>query len=75
MKTLVLSAVALTLLAHCYPSTSEGDRCNPALSHDECDNAPTVQCVTPPNCLESYCCAPSSTAPSCQACPPPDAGE
>jgi hypothetical protein len=75
MKTLVLSVVALTVLAHCYPSTAEGDRCNPALSHDECENAPTVQCVTPANCAESYCCGPSSTSANCQACPPPDAGE
>ncbi|HLK35794.1 MAG TPA: hypothetical protein VKU41_03505 [Polyangiaceae bacterium] len=41
-------------------SQVEGSRCNPALSHDECDNAPAVQCVQPaaPACNgEAYCCA------------------
>jgi hypothetical protein len=63
-----LTAVAL-LSAHCNASTLEGDRCNPALSHNECAGDPTIQCVTPPNCVDSFCCGPSSTSPNCQACP------
>lgn len=51
-------------------NTSEGDRCNPALSHDECSGDPTIQCVQvnasgsplpdggPAPCNgEAYCCA------------------
>jgi hypothetical protein len=59
-------------------SQAEGSRCNPALSHDECDNAPTVQCLGPsyteyPACnSEAYCCAVdlhgniTSMEPNCQ---------
>jgi hypothetical protein len=49
--------LGLVLSAGC--SQVEGSRCNPALSHDECDNAPTTQCVQPtaPACNgEAYCC-------------------
>jgi hypothetical protein len=40
-------------------SQVEGSRCNPALSHDECDSAPTTQCVAPTAAAcngEAYCC-------------------
>jgi hypothetical protein len=60
-----LLAVALS----CMPATPEGSRCNPSLSHNECENDPVVQCTTPPSCLESYCCGPSSKQQVCQACP------
>jgi hypothetical protein len=69
IKTLGSIVVLLALFIACYPPIAEGQRCNSALSFDECDNAPTVQCVMPPNCLEAYCCSPTSTAASCQACP------
>jgi hypothetical protein len=57
----------------------DGDRCNPLLSHDECNDGLT--CVQPSTCVESYCCPsdPSkSTSPFCRgdpgACPAPEAG-
>jgi hypothetical protein len=37
----------------------EGSACNPALSHDECNNAPTIQCIWPTNPArfgQAYCC-------------------
>jgi hypothetical protein len=76
MKTLVAILVPLTLLAvlvRCYPGVAEGDRCNPSLSFDECDNAPTVACAPPTNCLEAYCCSPTSKEQNCQPCAGPDA--
>lgn len=54
--------LGLVLSAGC--SQVEGSRCNPALSHDECDNAPTVQCVQPMAAAcngEAYCCTVDST--------------
>jgi hypothetical protein len=56
----VVSLAALlcaVLSAGC--SQAEGSRCNPFLSHDECDNAPNVQCVSPSAAAcagEAYCC-------------------
>jgi hypothetical protein len=54
----------------------EGDRCNPNLSHDDCDDG--LVCVQPATCVESYCCPAKGGASSnafCngQACPAPDA--
>jgi hypothetical protein len=49
--------LASILSAGC--SQADGSACNPTLSHDECDNAPTVQCVQPsaPTCYgQAYCC-------------------
>jgi hypothetical protein len=45
----------------------EGDRCNPLLSHDECNAGLT--CQQPTNCPENYCCPASGTSsnPYCQA--------
>ena len=54
----------------------EGERCNPNLSHNECDDGLT--CVQPASCAENYCCpanAGTSTNPFCNgaACKAPDA--
>jgi hypothetical protein len=55
----------------------EGDRCNPNLSHNDCDDG--LVCVQPATCVESYCC-PANGGPSSNAfchgesCPAPDAG-
>jgi hypothetical protein len=57
----------------------EGDRCNPDLSHDECNSGLT--CQQPSTCAENYCCptpASSSSNPYCngEGCPPAaDAGD
>jgi hypothetical protein len=57
------SVTALTLLLSTGGcSQVDGSRCNPYLSHDECDNAPTVQCVTPAGTGDSYCCTVSAGA-------------
>jgi hypothetical protein len=40
-------------------SQVEGSRCNPDLSHDECDNSSTTFCIqnNTPGCAgEAYCC-------------------
>jgi len=55
----------------------EGERCNPALSHNDCDNGLT--CQQPSTCAENYCCPAdptTSTNPYCNgaACPAVDAG-
>lgn len=61
----------------------EGERCNPDLSHDECDDGLT--CQQPSTCVENYCCptpASGSSNPYCngKGCPnggdagPADAG-
>jgi hypothetical protein len=53
-----LSLTGLSLLLSTGAcSQIAGSRCDPALSHDECDNSPTVQCVTPAGQGNSYCCA------------------
>ena len=87
---MVLSAVSLPgLLLSAGCSQVEGSRCNPALSHDECDNAPSVQCVAPTAAAcygEAYCCAVDSNGKitstelncqflqQCQMAPTGDAG-
>jgi hypothetical protein len=45
---------------------AEGDRCNPDLSHNECNSGLT--CTQPALCPESYCCPINgdSTDPYCQ---------
>jgi hypothetical protein len=50
------------LLATGACSQVDGSRCDPALSHDECDDAPAVQCVTPAGGGNSYCCKVSAGA-------------
>ena len=44
----------------------EGDRCNPDLSHNDCNNGLT--CQQPPQCPENYCCPSTGTSsnPKCQ---------
>ena len=46
---------------------NEGERCNPNLSHDECNAGLT--CQRPLNCPENYCCPTSGTSSNayCQA--------
>jgi hypothetical protein len=56
---------------------AEGDRCNPALSHNDCNGGLT--CQQPATCAESYCCptpASASSNPFCNgsSCPPAEAG-
>ncbi len=72
------SAVIITLVVAAFACDggSEGDRCNPDLSHNDCSGALT--CQQPATCVENYCCptpASASTNPFCNgsACPPADA--
>ncbi|HEY0869393.1 MAG TPA: hypothetical protein VGD55_03260 [Acidothermaceae bacterium] len=60
-----LAATFAVVLLACNQG-SEGDRCNPDLSHDECGSG--LSCTTPVDCPESYCCASDgkSTNPYCQ---------
>jgi hypothetical protein len=48
----LVAAFAVVLFA-CNQG-SQGDRCNPNLSHDECNSG--LSCVSPPLCPEAYCC-------------------
>src|SRR5580700_3299490 len=60
-----LSLTGLSLLLSTGAcSQVDGSRCDPALSHDECDNSPAVQCVTPAGQGNSYCCTVSAGAES-----------
>jgi hypothetical protein len=73
-----LGFAAIIWVAGCDQG-KEGDRCNPDLSHDECNSGLT--CQQPATCAENYCCptpASSSSNPYCngQGCPPAaDAGD
>jgi hypothetical protein len=54
-----LAALALVLAAilGCLTGCDggrEGDRCNPDLSHNDCNDGLT--CVQPSTCVENYCC-------------------
>ena len=51
---LALAGAALVSAASCIQGGNEGDRCNPLLSHNECDNGLT--CQQPSGCAENYCC-------------------
>ncbi len=70
-----LLAVPLTILALTISGCDggrEGDRCNPDLSHNDCNDGLT--CVVPSTCVENYCCptpSSASTNPYCNgmACP------
>lgn len=54
-------------------TTTEGERCNASLSHDECGAGLT--CTVPANCGYAVCCRSGvSTTPACAACADPDAG-
>src|ERR1700722_302824 len=61
-----LAVVLLGAIGVACEQGAEGDRCNPDLSHDECDNGLT--CQQPVNCPENYCCPTSgkSSDPFCQ---------
>ncbi|AKV02135.1 hypothetical protein AKJ09_08798 [Labilithrix luteola] len=47
-------------------STSEGERCNISLSHDECGSG--LSCAMPDNCHYAVCCPPAGRASSSSAC-------
>ncbi len=71
-------ALALAAIANGCVGGSEGDRCNPALSHDECGGT-RLTCQQPATCVESFCCpnpASASTNPYCNGtlCAVVDAG-
>jgi hypothetical protein len=54
-----IAAIALCTVLWAGCSQVENSRCNPALSHNECDNDPTVTCIqnNSPGCAgEAYCC-------------------
>lgn len=75
MYTVALGIIAagLVVLGNGCTGGSEGDRCNPLLSHDECGGT-TLTCQQPSTCVESYCCpnpASSSSNPYCNGtlCP------
>jgi hypothetical protein len=73
---LSLGIAILTLGAGC-DGGREGERCNPFLSHNDCNDGLT--CQQPATCAENYCCpanASSSTNPFCNgaACPAAEAG-
>jgi hypothetical protein len=72
----VATALSVVLSTGC-DNTAEGDPCDIALSHDECANGPTAQCIVPAGCTtgNAYCCSPNSTASNCQPCTTPDAGD
>ena len=70
-------ASAFFLLGAGCDGGREGDRCNPDLSHNDCNEPLT--CQQPATCAENYCCpvnASSSTNPYCngKGCPEEDAG-
>jgi hypothetical protein len=74
-----LALLGLGLVIVACEQGGEGDRCNPDLSHNECNSGLT--CQQPLPCVENYCCPvdPStSTSPYCQGspsvCPSEDAG-
>lgn len=62
---LVLLTALLALATGCKVG-EEGERCNPDLSHDECNSG--LSCQQPANCPENYCCPTSGTSsnPYCQ---------
>jgi hypothetical protein len=82
MRTKILFLVLLALFAlfaACLDKRSEGDRCNPLESHDECGGTSLV-CTQPAACPEAYCCpanASASTSAFCRGDPsvcPTDGG-
>jgi len=57
MKRTILSLTAVAALLMLIPACDggrEGDRCNPNLSHNDCDDGLT--CIAPSTCVETYCC-------------------
>ncbi len=66
----VLAASILAVIAVLFGActTSEGERCNPSLSHDEC--ASNLACTVPTNCGYALCCPKDAPerAPACAPC-------
>lgn len=60
-----LAAIAASAFASC--TTSEGERCNPSLSHDEC--ASNLTCTVPAGCGYAVCC-PKEAPDRAAACAP-----
>jgi hypothetical protein len=62
---LALLSAAAVFSAGC-DGGQEGDRCNPDLSHNDCNAGLT--CQQPPECPENYCCPATGTSnnPNCQ---------
>ncbi len=63
---LVVGSSAIAILSAGCDQGSEGDRCNPDLSHNECNDG--LVCTQPVDCPENYCCPASgnSSNPNCQ---------
>jgi hypothetical protein len=54
-RAIIVSLCLLAVAGACaIQGGNEGDRCNPNLSHDECDDGLT--CQKPSTCAEHYCC-------------------
>jgi hypothetical protein len=61
----LIGGAAFVFFSSACDNTANGDRCDPFLSHDECANAPTYQCVPSTTSAaattacngEAYCCA------------------
>jgi hypothetical protein len=64
-------AVLAASLAGC-DTGNEGDRCNPDLSHNECNSG--LVCTQPTDCPENYCCPTDVTSSSNSYCQPGCAG-
>jgi len=65
---LTLTLACLVTLTPGCTIGEEGERCNPLLSHDECNGELT--CQQPVDCPETYCCptpVTASSSPFCQA--------
>ena len=62
----IAGALAIVGAAGCNVGT-EGERCDPSLSHNACNAG--LSCQQPANCPENYCCPTSgpSSSPYCQA--------
>ena len=66
---LLLAAAAVLAVGDGCDGGREGERCNPSLSHNDCDNGLT--CQQPGTCVESYCCPDLPTSSSSPSSPAP----
>jgi len=69
-QSLVVLLIGFGIVALGCQGGAEGDRCNPDLSHNDCNAGLT--CQQPLPCVENYCCptpASSSSNPYCQGAP------
>jgi hypothetical protein len=62
----VVVAAFVAIVAACLQGGHEGDRCNPDLSHDECNDG--LSCQQPKSCDESYCCPANLAASKSSSC-------